>query len=151
MSDFFQDVFNKTKKFANDAVDETKDAAQKAKLNNKISNEVQMIDRNMVEIGKYFYELNKGNPPQELLQYFNNVKVLKDSTATGYQVQYSKNSAFKGTKTVTFAGVKNTSLTFKTAGAGTKYFVRVRSYKKVGNTVYYGAWSSSISVVTEKY
>ena len=80
-----------------------------------------------------------------------NVKVLKDSTATGYQVQYSKNSAFKGTKTVTFAGVKNTSLTFKTAGAGTKYFVRVRSYKKVGNTVYYGAWSSSISVVTEKY
>lgn len=80
-----------------------------------------------------------------------NVKVLKDSTATGYQVQYSKNSAFKGTKTLTFAGVKNTSLTFKTAGAGTKYFVRVRSYKKVGNTVYYGAWSSSISVVTEKY
>ena len=80
-----------------------------------------------------------------------NVKVLKDSTATGYQVQYSKNSAFKGTKTLTFAGVKNTSLTFKTAGAGTKYFVRVRSYKKIGNTVYYGAWSSSISVVTEKY
>ena len=78
MSDFFQDVFNKTKKFANNAVDETKDAAQKAKLNNKISNEVQMIDRNMVEIGKYFYEQNKENPPQELLQYFNNVKVLQD-------------------------------------------------------------------------
>ena len=36
MSDFFQDVFNKTKKFANNAVDETKDAAQKVKLNNKI-------------------------------------------------------------------------------------------------------------------
>lgn len=81
MSDFFQDVFNKTKKFANNAVDETKDAAQKAKLNNKISNEVQMIDRNMVEIGKYFYEQNKENPPQELLQYFNNVKVLQDSIA----------------------------------------------------------------------
>ena len=41
----FQDVFNKTKKFANNAVDETKDAAQKAKLNNKIGNEIQMIDR----------------------------------------------------------------------------------------------------------
>ena len=81
MSDFFQDVFNKTKKFANNAVDETKDAAQKAKLNNKISNEVQMIDRNMVEIGKYFYERNKENPPQELLQYFNNVKVLQHSIA----------------------------------------------------------------------
>ena len=54
MADFFQDVFNKTKKFANNAVDETKDAAQKAKLSNKISNEIQMIDRNMVELGKYF-------------------------------------------------------------------------------------------------
>ena len=84
MSDFFQDVFNKTKKFANNAVDETKDAAQKAKLNNKISNEVQMIDRNMVEIGKYFYEQNKKDPPQELLQYFNNVKVLQDSIASTY-------------------------------------------------------------------
>lgn len=79
MSDFFQDVFNKTKKFANDAVDETKDAAQKAKLNNKISNETQMIERNMVELGKYFYEQTKDNPPQELAQYFNNIRVLKDS------------------------------------------------------------------------
>lgn len=79
MSDFFQDVFNKTKKFANDAVDETKDAAQKAKLNNKISNETQMIERNMVELGKYFYEQAKNNPPQELAQYFNNIRVLKDS------------------------------------------------------------------------
>ena len=79
MSDFFQDVFNKTKKFANDAVDETKDAAQKAKLNNKISNETQMIDRNMVELGKYFYEQAKDNPPQELMQYFNNIRVLMDS------------------------------------------------------------------------
>ena len=61
MADFFQDVFNKTKKFANNAVDETKDAAQKAKLNNKIGNEIQMIDRNMVEIGKYFYEQAKLN------------------------------------------------------------------------------------------
>lgn len=79
MADFFQDVFNKTKKFANNAVDETKDVAQKAKLNNKIGNEIQMIDRNMVEIGKYFYEQAKGNPPQELMQYFNNIRVLKDS------------------------------------------------------------------------
>ena len=35
----------------------------------------------LVEIGKYFYEQNKENPPQELLQYFNNVKVLQDSIA----------------------------------------------------------------------
>lgn len=79
MSDFFQDVFEKTKKFANNAVDETKDAAQKVKLNNKISNEMQMIDRNMIEIGKYFYEQAKENPPEELVQYFNNVNVLQNS------------------------------------------------------------------------
>ena len=56
MSDFFQDVFSKTKKFANNAVDETKDAAQKAKLNSKINNDQQMIDKNMAEIGRYFYD-----------------------------------------------------------------------------------------------
>ena len=81
MSDFLQDVFSKTKKFANNAVDETRDVAQKAKLNNKISNEVQMIDRNMIEIGRYFYEQYKNDPPQELVQYFNNVRVLQDSIA----------------------------------------------------------------------
>lgn len=79
MADFIQDVLNKTKKFANNAVDETKDAAQKAKLNNKINNEMQMIDRNMIELGRYFYEQAKDNPPQELVQYFNNIHVLKDS------------------------------------------------------------------------
>lgn len=79
MSDFFQDVFEKTKKFANNAVDETKDAAQKVKLSNKISNEMQMIDRNMIEIGKYFYEQARENPPEELAQYFNNVNVLQNS------------------------------------------------------------------------
>ncbi len=79
MSDFFQDVFEKTKKFANNAVDETKDAAQKVKLSNKISNEMQMIDRNMIEIGKYFYEQVRENPPEELAQYFNNVNVLQNS------------------------------------------------------------------------
>ena len=79
------------------------------------------------------------------------VIVNKDTAATGYQVQYARSSAFKGAKTVTFVGAKKNTLIVKTAGAGTKYYVRVRSYKKVGKTVYYGAWSSSESVVTEKY
>ena len=77
--------------------------------------------------------------------------VNKDKAATGYQVQYARSRAFKATKTVTFVGAKKNTLTVKTAGAGTKYYVRVRSYKKVGNTVYYGAWSSGESIVTEKY
>ncbi len=81
MSDFFQDVFTKTKKFANNAVDETKDAAQKAKLNNKINNEQQMIDKNMVEIGRYFYEEYKDNPPQELEKAFGDIKILQESIA----------------------------------------------------------------------
>ena len=79
------------------------------------------------------------------------VEVKKDAKATGYQVQYAKSSAFSRSKIVTFAGVKKNDLTVKTAGVGTKYYVRVRSYKKVGSAVYYGAWSSSVSVVTEKY
>ena len=77
-------------------------------------------------------------------------KVKKDSTVTGYQLQYSKSSAFKGTKTAAFAGAAKTSLTVRTAGAGVKYYVRVRSYKKVGNTIYYGAWSKGVKVVTRR-
>lgn len=77
-------------------------------------------------------------------------KVKKDSTVTGYQLQYSKSSAFKETKTAAFAGAAKTSLTVRTAGAGVKYYVRVRSYKKVGNTIYYGAWSKGVKAVTRR-
>lgn len=68
------------------------------------------------------------------------VKWKKDSTVTGYEVQYSTSSYFwyTTTKTVKKATSKNlTGLTRKAT-----YYVRVRSYKTIGGTKYYGAYSN---------
>ena len=65
----------------------------------------------------------------------------KNTRANGYKVQYSLRSDFKGTKTITLS--KN-SIVSKTIGGlieGKTYYVRVRAYKKAGNTYYYSAWS----------
>ena len=61
---------------------------------------------------------------------------------TGYQVQYSTSKTFKSAKTKTLTSYKTTSVTLKSLKAGTKYYVRVRTYKSVDGTRYYSSWSS---------
>ena len=64
----------------------------------------------------------------------------KNSSATGYQVQYSLSSDFSSSssKWVT----KNSTLSTKITGLtkGKYYYVRVRSYKIVGGVKYYSGW-----------
>lgn len=72
---------------------------------------------------------------------------VKKQSATGYQVQYSLKSNFKGSKTKTFKG---TSYTIKGLKGKKKYYVRVRSYKKSGSKTLYSAWSGKKSVKTKK-
>ena len=55
----------------------------------------------------------------------------------------------KGVKSVTLKN-KTTSATVKKLSAKKKYYVRVCTYKKVGKTTYYSAWSSAKSVTTKK-
>lgn len=70
---------------------------------------------------------------------------------TGYQIQYSTNSKFKkGNKTVTVKSAKSTSKTVSKLKAKKKYYVRVRTYKKVGKINYYSSWSKAKSVKTKK-
>jgi len=71
----------------------------------------------------------------------------KDGRATGYQIQYSTNKKFKkDTKTTLVKNYKTVSRTISKLKTGKKYYVRVRSYKKVKisgkNVILYGAWSS---------
>jgi hypothetical protein len=75
----------------------------------------------------------------------------KDKLATGYQIQIATNSKFtKGVKKVTISKNSTTSTTFKNLKKGTKYYMRMRAYKKVDSkTTYYGPWvttSSSVQV-----
>ena len=75
---FFQNAFEKTKSLANQAVDSTKCAAQKTKIKSKISSENSKLDRIYTEIGRYYYNLNKEEAPEE-------IKHLFDSAAKGLE------------------------------------------------------------------
>ncbi|MCI6821266.1 MAG: fibronectin type III domain-containing protein [Clostridiales bacterium] len=72
------------------------------------------------------------------------------SQATGYQIQYATSSKFtKGQKSVTIKSYKTTSKNITKLKAKKKYYVRVRSYKKVGKKTYYSGWSKAKTVKTK--
>ena len=70
---------------------------------------------------------------------------------TGYQIQYSTDKNFKkNNKTVTVSNSGTTSKKVTKLTGKKQYYVRVRTYKKVGSTTLYSAWSSSKAVTTKK-
>ena len=67
----------------------------------------------------------------------------KNTQATGYQIQYAADVRFtKERKTVTVG--KQSVTRYKVSGLKNKktYYVRIRSYKKVGKKVLYSSWST---------
>ena len=74
------------------------------------------------------------------------VKWAKQSkNTTGYQIQYSTKANFGGSKTVTVAKKAATSKKIAKLKSGKTYYVRVRTYKKLGKTNYYSAWSDAMN------
>ncbi len=71
------------------------------------------------------------------------VKWRKQATQiTGYQIQYSRSSSFtSGNKILTLANPSMTSTGIRKSEAGKHYYVRIRTYKKLGSVMYYSAWS----------
>ena len=70
---------------------------------------------------------------------------------TGYQIQYSTNKNFtSGNKTVNITKNKTTSKSISKLKAKKKYYVRIRTYKKVNGKKIYSSWSNSKSVKTKK-
>lgn len=65
----------------------------------------------------------------------------KDKKASGYEITYSTKKSFKGKKTIVVKSNKTTSKVVKKLKSKKKYFVKVRSYKQVGKTKTYGAYS----------
>ena len=75
------------------------------------------------------------------------VKWKKQSAqTTGYEIQYSLKSSFKGAKTVNIKNNKTTSATLKKLTSKKKYYVRVRTYKTVGGKKYCSPWSKAKSI-----
>lgn len=69
--------------------------------------------------------------------------------ATGYQIQYSTNRNFKG-KSVKKITTKDLTKNITNLKGRTKYYVRVRAYKKVDGKTVFSSWSDIKSVTTKK-
>lgn len=81
------------------------------------------------------------------------VRWNKASNATGYQIQYSLKKNMKSSKTVTIKKQSTTAKTIKKLKSKKKYYVRVRTYKKMKvegvNKTYYGKWSAKKTIKTK--
>lgn len=74
----------------------------------------------------------------------------RNSSATGYQVQYSTSSKFKKAKTITIKSNKTLSRVVSGLKGKKKYYVRVRCYKTYKNKKYYSSWSKAKAVTTKR-
>ena len=75
---------------------------------------------------------------------------MSTSRITGYEIQLATNSSFtKNKKTVTVKGYKSTSKKVKKLKGKKKYYVRVRTYKKVSGATYKSPWSKTKTIKTK--
>lgn len=72
----------------------------------------------------------------------------RTKNTTGYLIQYSIKKNFKKAKTVRIKSPKKTKLTVKKLKARKKYYVRIRTYRRISKKTYYSAWSKVRSVKT---
>lgn len=76
---------------------------------------------------------------------------MSTSRITGYQIQLACDSKFtKNKKTVNVKGYSKTLKKITGLKGGKRYYVQIRTYKKVGNTTYYSSWSKAKTVTTGK-
>ena len=68
---------------------------------------------------------------------------------TGYEIQYSTSSKFKGAKKIGNIRAKTTSKSISKLKAKKRYYVRIRTYKTVKGKRHYSGWSKSRSVKTK--
>ena len=78
------------------------------------------------------------------------VKWKKISKATGYQIQVATDKKFtKNKKSITISKNKTISTTIKKLKSKKKYYIRVRTYRKVGGKKVYSGWCSVKNVKTK--
>ena len=77
-------------------------------------------------------------------------KWAKNTTFTGYEVQYAPSKSFTGAKSVKTAANSTVSKALTDVKAGTTYYVRIRGYKTVEGVNFYGPWGTAKSITTPK-
>ncbi len=78
------------------------------------------------------------------------VKWKRNTKVSGYQIQYSTSSKFKNAKKVTVKPNKITKKMVSKLVKKKKYYVRIRTYRKISGKTYYSSWSGSKSVIIKK-
>ena len=78
------------------------------------------------------------------------VKGKKPAGVGGYQIQYSVKSDFSTAGKLTITSGSTLSRVISSLVKNKKYYIRIRAYKKVSGTNYYGAWSAVKSVTIKK-
>ncbi len=73
----------------------------------------------------------------------------KKSGISGYEIQYSLKKNFKKSKTIKIRKNSATSKTIKNLKNKKKYYVRIRTYRKVAGKIYRSAWSKRRSIKTK--
>lgn len=73
----------------------------------------------------------------------------KVSGVTGYQIQYATKRNFSNAKKKTVKKSSTTKLTIKKLKAKKKYYVRIRTYKKVSRKKSYSDWSKAKGIRTK--
>lgn len=77
--------------------------------------------------------------------------LMSTSRIGGYQIKLATNSKFtKNKKTVNVKGYSKASKKVTKLLGGKKYYVKIRTYKKVNGTTYYSKWSKVKTVVTKR-
>ena len=74
----------------------------------------------------------------------------KKTQTSGYEIQYSTNKNFKKSKITKVNKNKTTAAKITGLKGGKKYYIRIRTYKKVGNKKYYSGWSGIKNIKTKK-
>lgn len=67
----------------------------------------------------------------------------------GYQIQYSTKKSMKGAKNVYVKGFAKSNKLIKKLKKNKKYYVRIRTYAKVGKRTFYSPWSAKKKVKTK--
>ena len=79
------------------------------------------------------------------------VRWNRNARASGYQILYSRNKSFSsGNKAVNVTNAATVSKVIGSLTKGRTYYVKIRSFKKVGGTRYWSVWSSARSVKISK-
>ena len=74
---------------------------------------------------------------------------MSTKNITGYQIQYGLKKNFKKAKTKNITGYTNNSTAITKLKAKKTYYVRIRTYMKVGKKTYYSSWSKTSKIKTK--